>query len=160
LIELLVVIAIIGILSSIILASLNTARAKGADAAIESSLDQLRSQGEIYYDSNNNTYGGPSTAVNLCSGPTSTGGVPNSTGSVGFVGYGQQGYSILQYATSTAGSPAGQSTTAGTNQCWISSAAWAIEVPLKTTSSNSWCVDSNGDSKLEVSTPLTGTVCS
>ncbi|MDB5195441.1 MAG: hypothetical protein JWO84_625 [Parcubacteria group bacterium] len=50
LIELLVVIAIIGILSSVVLASLNTARAKGADAAIKSDIDSARAQAELYYD--------------------------------------------------------------------------------------------------------------
>jgi prepilin-type N-terminal cleavage/methylation domain-containing protein len=50
LIELLVVIAIIGILSSVVLASLNTARNKGADAAIKSNIDNARAQAELYYD--------------------------------------------------------------------------------------------------------------
>src|SRR4051812_39961506 len=50
LIELLVVIAIIGILSSVVLASLNTARGKGANAAVKSNLSNLRAQGEIVYD--------------------------------------------------------------------------------------------------------------
>lgn len=50
LIELLVVIAIIGILSSVVLASLNTARNKGSDAAIKSNLANIRAQAEIIYD--------------------------------------------------------------------------------------------------------------
>ena len=50
LIELLVVIAIIGILASVVLASLNTARDKGADAAIKSSLNNMRAQAELIYD--------------------------------------------------------------------------------------------------------------
>ena len=50
LIELLVVIAIIGILASVVLASLNTARDKGADAAAKSSLNNMRAQAEIVYD--------------------------------------------------------------------------------------------------------------
>lgn len=50
LIELLVVIAIIGILSSVVLASLNSARSKGTDAAIKSNLANARAQAEIYYD--------------------------------------------------------------------------------------------------------------
>ncbi len=52
LIELLVVIAIIGILSAVVLASLNTARAKGANAAVKSNLQGMRSQAEIIYDNN------------------------------------------------------------------------------------------------------------
>ncbi len=56
LIELLVVIAIIGILSAVVLASLNTARSKGQDAAVQSDLDGLRTQAQLYYDSNGRTY--------------------------------------------------------------------------------------------------------
>ena len=50
LIELLVVIAIIGILAAVVLASLNSARDKGADAAIKSNLNNIRAQAELVYD--------------------------------------------------------------------------------------------------------------
>ena len=50
LIELLVVIAIIGILASVVLASLNTARDKGTDAAAKSNLNNMRAEAEIVYD--------------------------------------------------------------------------------------------------------------
>lgn len=52
LIELLVVIAIIGILSSVVLASLNSARNKGTDAAIKAELNNLRPAVELFYDGN------------------------------------------------------------------------------------------------------------
>lgn len=52
LIELLVVIAIIGILSSVVLASLNTARAKARDVVRKSDLKQLQTALELYYNSN------------------------------------------------------------------------------------------------------------
>jgi len=55
LIELLVVIAIIGILSSVVLASLNTARVKGLDAARISDVKSLETALELYYD-NHGTY--------------------------------------------------------------------------------------------------------
>lgn len=78
LIELLVVIAIIGILSAVVLASLNTARSKGADAAIKSNIDNARAQAELYYDSHSNSYGGACAATDgllpMKNGATSAGG--------------------------------------------------------------------------------------
>lgn len=52
LIELLVVIAIIGILSSVVLASLNTARLKSRDAKRISDVKQLQLALEFYFDAN------------------------------------------------------------------------------------------------------------
>lgn len=52
LIELLVVIAIIGILSSIVLASLNTARLKSRDARRVADLKQIQLAMQLYYDAN------------------------------------------------------------------------------------------------------------
>ena len=52
LIELLVVIAIIGILSSVVLASLNSAREKSRDARRIGDIKQLQLALEMYYDSN------------------------------------------------------------------------------------------------------------
>jgi prepilin-type N-terminal cleavage/methylation domain-containing protein len=56
LIELLVVIAIIGILSSVVLASLNGARKKGRDARRISDLKQVQLALEMYYDANSSEY--------------------------------------------------------------------------------------------------------
>lgn len=53
LIELLVVISIISLLASIVLASLNSARAKARDSRRIADFGQLRSALEFYYDSNN-----------------------------------------------------------------------------------------------------------
>jgi prepilin-type N-terminal cleavage/methylation domain-containing protein len=86
LIELLVVIAIIGILASVVLASLNSARSKGADAAAKSNLNNARAQAELYYDNNSRSY------ANVC---TAAGGVAtmhdaaaNAVGGAGYVACG------------------------------------------------------------------------
>jgi prepilin-type N-terminal cleavage/methylation domain-containing protein len=73
LIELLVVVAIIGILASVVLASLNSARAKGADAAAKADLANMRAQAALYYDSTtgNQTYGAAQVSP-LCAATAGT----------------------------------------------------------------------------------------
>ena len=134
LIELLVVIAIIGILSAIVLSSLDTARNKAADAAIKSNLDNARAQAANYYDSSGTGYG------NVC--------VTNSGATVPGI------YGMLQAAQQASGATtiivssivAGS---AGNVTCHDNSGvvnAWAAEAPLKTNPSLFWCVDSTGTS--------------
>lgn len=65
LIELLVVIAIIGILSSVVLASLNTARSKGANAAVKANMEGIRTQSELVYDA-----ASPNSYAGVCTDPT------------------------------------------------------------------------------------------
>jgi prepilin-type N-terminal cleavage/methylation domain-containing protein len=52
LIELLVVIAIIGILASVVLSSLQDARLKGADASIKQSINNMRGEAELFFNTN------------------------------------------------------------------------------------------------------------
>ena len=73
LIELLVVIAIIGILSSIILSSLSTARSKGKDANAKTSISSARAAAQVYLTDNDDygtTNGGGdqsgATPTNVC----------------------------------------------------------------------------------------------
>src|SRR3989338_11382489 len=68
LIELLVVVAIIGILASVVLASLNSARSKGSDAAIKAALSNSRAQAELFYDAGQ-TYEG------VCAAGVATNGI-------------------------------------------------------------------------------------
>ena len=57
LIELLVVVAIIGLLASIVLVSVGTARNKAKDVAIKADLSNLRAAGELYSDTAGNYVG-------------------------------------------------------------------------------------------------------
>ena len=78
LIELLVVIAIIGILSSVVLASLNTARGKGADAAVKEDLNNIRAQAEIVYDN-----ASPNSYAGVCADPNVSKGIAGATSAGG-----------------------------------------------------------------------------
>jgi prepilin-type N-terminal cleavage/methylation domain-containing protein len=136
LIELLVVIAIIGILASVVLASLNSARSKGADAAVKSQMANARAQAEIFY-------GIGSTYTNVCS----TTGVNSGVSDL-----------IAAAAKSSNSSLTVDNTFAnavGSNKagCHDNSSGWAAQVPMKSTAANMWCVDSTGVSK-ETSTNL------
>ena len=74
LIELLVVIAIIGILATIVLTSLSSARQKALDAKTEDQLSSMRSQAELY----NNTHHNYGSVSSDCSGTLFTAADPNS----------------------------------------------------------------------------------
>jgi len=63
LIELLVVIAIIGILASVVLASLNSARKKSRDARRLADVKQLQVALELYFDANSGDYPGLLSAL-------------------------------------------------------------------------------------------------
>lgn len=130
-IELLVVVAIIGILASVVLSSLNTARAKGADAAIKANLANIRAQAELVYDLNTpNSYSG------LCTNAV----VANQTAAAASA----LGGTVVN-ALATAG-------TASTVVCHVAAdnSAWAVSSGTKVTPANSWCVDSTGASQAVV----------
>ena len=133
LIELLVVIAIIGILSSVVLASLNTARNKGNDAAIKNNLANMRPQAEMYYDTNNN-YGGAAAYY-------STDGTCITAGT-----------GVFSDTTIRSGLASAKNASGSNPICSITAngAAWAVAIPLKGTPANYWCVDSTGASKESV----------
>ncbi|OGJ00117.1 hypothetical protein A3I90_01220 [Candidatus Nomurabacteria bacterium RIFCSPLOWO2_02_FULL_41_9] len=127
LIELLVVVAIIGILASVVLSSLNTARAKGADAAIKANLANIRAQAAIIFEDNNQTYAG------LCTDAV----VSNQTTAA---------------ATALGGTVDNDLSTAGlatTVNCHVAAddLTWAVSSGTKVTPADAWCVDSTGASK-------------
>ncbi|HZS43030.1 MAG TPA: type II secretion system protein [Candidatus Paceibacterota bacterium] len=95
LIELLVVIAIIGLLSTIVLSNIATARAKARDTQRISDIRQLRTALQLYYESNNQSY--PLTLSSLA--PTYIGSIPkdpsNQTFGTGCGGAGWYCYAVL-----------------------------------------------------------------
>lgn len=139
LIELLVVIAIIGILSSVVLASLNTARNKGADAAIKSQLAALRAQAEITYDTNQ-CY---STAACSPSAPAVAVAAACATGNAITATIFSEARFYGQITSAITASGGGFSSCAET----VGGGAWAVGVQLKGDLTKAWCVDSTGASK-------------
>ncbi|MEK7194164.1 MAG: prepilin-type N-terminal cleavage/methylation domain-containing protein [Patescibacteria group bacterium] len=131
LIELLVVIAIIGILSSIVLASMNTARGKSANAKIKAQLANARSAAEAYYDSDpEKDYNG--TAGDVSGDCTTVGSMFTDTAS---------NMSAFTTVANYPGTP--------TLSCYSTATAYAISATLfvPDTSFDTWCVDSTGTSK-------------
>jgi type IV pilus assembly protein PilE len=145
LIELLVVIAIIGILSSVVLASLTSARSKGTDAAIQSAMSNMRAQAELYYS--NWSHYGTSTAAYTFGNCTTAGSVFSApAANSGLAGL------LADVASKNGG-------TLGTSKVMCShnanpATAWAV---FASTTNGSYCVDSTGASK--VSTGVTNSAC-
>ncbi len=148
LIELLVVVAIIGILASVVLASLNSARSKGADAAVKSNLDTVRTQAVMYY----NVYNAYRTTSSIGSGDY--GGDCNTIGTVFQDSTGTtegQTLSKTIAAAITGAYNAGR----GAKTCKLTSIGnqYMVAVGLKSSSTAYWCVDSKGNSLQTASLP-------
>ena len=138
LIELLVVIAIIGILSSVVLASLNTAREKGANANVKANLANMMVQAEVIYDDATGIH--KSTYDEVCGANTAT---QNST---------------ITNAITSADNASGGSAVCGKPTTGQAD-AWAVSSPLKgqPAATDNWCVDSTGVAKA-IAAPIGATV--
>ncbi len=121
LIELLVVVAIIGILASVVLASLNTARSKGANASVKANLANIRPQAEIVYDGVT-----PNSYATMCANAT---------------------VAAARAAADAAGGGA-SSLAGGVNKCFGDTDSWVVTAGLKALdgANSVWCVDSTGKS--------------
>ena len=134
LIELLIVIAIIGILSSVVLTSVGSARTQAFDTKVKGQLSNIRSAAEIYFSSRYN-YG---TSTYSC-----TGGMFADTAS---------GLSALSISGNY---PVGENAII----CNSNGTAYAVSDNLLA-STTFWCVDSYGASKQESTSLGSSTVCS
>jgi len=128
-IELLIVTAIIGIISSVVLVSLNTAREKAQNTKIKAQLSQLNTSAELYFDDNGH-YG---TETTSCSGVSSFFVDPSAT-------------SLISAGESASGFPATCVSDNGLGSVG-NATSWAVSLPLKTSSTTSWCANSIGESK-------------
>jgi len=143
LIELLVVIAIIGILSAVVLASLTTARSKGSDAAIQSDLNTIQTQAEIYYNDNGSKYNSTGSVVNSCAATAGTM-FANSGDGVPIA-------NAIQGINNNGSSPTCNITLAGD--------AYAVSAASKSKTGVYFCVDSTGNSTTTTTSLSTNTVC-
>ena len=142
LIELLVVIAIIGILSSVVLASLNTARNRGSDAAIKADLSGARAAAELYYDSAPNSYGTQAFINTAACGGTGAGVFSDTN----------MGAQVTDAVSKNGGT---------VGKCQANNTAYVVAVPLRTAAANAWCIDSDGRSRQIVfATLVAGMDCS
>ncbi len=133
LIELLVVIAIIGVLATVVIGSVNSARVKGADAAIKGNISNVRASAEVIYDETTTGY------QTVCATTSKT--------YDGVLAAGQAYLPATTVAASTAGAAVSTSTTVAT-ACSSNSVSWAAVTLLKSgAGSTAWCADSAGSNK-------------
>lgn len=137
LIELIVVVAIVGILTAIVLSSLNNAREKGRDGGVKSNLVNIRGQAEILYTTWGNYAVDATPTYFALAQCTNTADTLFSNANI--------------WAQIVAAYSAGDGV--AFTRCYSAPGFWAVAVGLNTGGtagdaiSDSWCVDSSGGSK-------------
>ena len=143
LVELLVVIAIMAILATIAVASLNSARTKSADTAVQSAMQSLKAQAEIFYDTKGwyNSDGSTAMSINCVGATPATGGVFGDPAVQNII------LNIQKNAASGA-----------TLTCTTDSLGqkWAVSVN-KLKSGGPWCLDNQNNNK--ASAPAAAGIC-
>ncbi|MFA6000008.1 MAG: type II secretion system protein [Candidatus Paceibacterota bacterium] len=144
LIELLVVVAIVGILASVTLGYLSSAKKKGNDTAVKTNLATVRSAAEIFYVNNNNSYY-----------PSAGGSTINSACPVSYAPFGLNMFAqdkIINNALSVAIAKG------SSNWCYADGNTWAVAVGLNVDSTKSWCVDSGPSAKIVSASPASAAI--
>jgi len=132
LIELLVVIAIIGILSTVVIGSVNSARTKGKESAAITSIQGVRVDAEIFYDA-------AQTYASMCSNAGIMKLVNSATRAVAGGTTPADGTAISNTAIAAAGG------TTGSAICTSSANAYVVALQLSPTTA--YCVDNTGTAK-------------
>lgn len=148
LIELLVVIAIIGILSSVVLSDLGTARSKGGDAAIKQTLSGAKTQAQLF-----NTTNGTFTGVCGSGGETIGDMILSAAKNLGQTAV--VGSTTDAFAYNLDGSATGAAV------CHEATDGWAAIVSMKNpvATSSGWCVDYTGRSGEDTVLTANSVVC-
>lgn len=135
LLELLVVIAIIGILSAVVVMSLDQSKDKGGDAGVKNNLTNSRSQAEVFYI---NSTSNPKSYVGICSAGTNS---PFRQIQAAARAYGKTPKVAYNNVTPS---------TWNTEECHATASAYAIWVPLRESRNGApvgWCIDSTNTGK-------------
>ncbi|MCA9356507.1 type II secretion system protein [Candidatus Nomurabacteria bacterium] len=139
-IELLITISIIGALASIVLGAIGSAKDKAADTAIKGNLDNIRSQAYIYF-AENGDFGAK---------------VESSDCTLGLFADSVISSAVADSVAKNGGEEADcVSSGSGSN-----ADSWAISVPLKSDTGDTWCIDSEGIAVQSGIAGVTGTTAS